>query len=925
MGEDSMSDRNRFSLILVAALVLVVGFTLPATAQISTGKIEVDTNDEQAQALPSVSILVVSNDTGAQRATTSDARGLAMMPALPPGEYTVSVSMPGFAPAQEEVVIRIGQTVRVIFTLRIQVSETITVTAEVPMVDIYKSDTSTNVTPEQIQELPVPDRNFENLAFIAPGVQRERGGFRFIGSSPLIGSSGNASETAIIVDGVDFTDQVLGLARAKFSQDAVGEFRVINNRFNTEIGGSAGGALSVITKSGSNEVHGSAFGFYRSDSLREVGALEEGTQDYSRYQVGLTLGGPLKRNKTHYFLSFEYIDEDNIAFFRPQGEFEHLAEDLPIPVSSILGLASLDHQIGIGQNLQFRLVYDRFDMENFRVGGVADESSGMQLNRENWNLVAGHNWMVDDNKVNNVRFQIGRKYFEEPNNSDALTEYFTFGTTLVTGANIIGDQEMTGDYISLSDTFSWYLGGVESSHELKLGASFTSISEDWHYPLLPQDWMLYLTDSRLTPFRYDYFVGTTDLKIDTTIFGIFAQDDWRITPDFTLNFGVRYDYDTDGNNPDFADTPLVGPRSVDSDNIQPRLGFTWDLTGKGASVFRGGAGIFTGRYLLVPAFIELQQNGVSGVWLSRLNGLFLGLPPAFWLDPTDPRNTGLLLAPNITLLQDSLEAPEALQASLGFTQRLGKSGLYLDIEGIYSEGDNEFIIRDTNWGGNDNPGWVNPMYSQINKYTNEGHSKYKALMVSLNGIVGNGHVIACNLTFGDKKNIADDFSPVGTNYPSDPADIEAEWGRGRSDERWRVALTGIFRLPLNFTLAPIYRYGSGQPWNRRLGYDFNNDQRYGDRMEGVDRNTEDGPRFSQFNLRLTWTLNVGAGSIDFIAEAFNLFDTVNYVVNSIDNAEFLAGPTLINPDLSYVDNPNYGNYGATGHPRYIQLGIRYSF
>jgi outer membrane receptor protein involved in Fe transport len=920
-----MKERSICKLLVAAGLAVFVGLALPAAAQVSTGTIEVTTYDEQNLPIPGVAVRVVNADTGAQRATVSDAMGLSIIPALQPGDYRVTVSLSGFATAEEDVVIRIGQTARLAFTLRAQVSETITVTAEAPMVDIYKSDTSTNIIPEQIQELPVPDRDFQNLAFIAPGVQRERGAYRFIGDSALIGSSGNASETAIVVDGVDFTDQALGLARARFSQDAIGEFKVINNRFDTEIGSSAGGALSVVTKSGSNNVHGSVFGFYRGDSLREAGELEEGTQDFTRYQLGFTIGGPIKRDKTHYFFSFEYIDEDNITLFRPQGAFVDLADDVPLPMSSVLGLASINHQIGISQNLIFRGVYEKFDMENFRVGGVADESSGMQFNRRNWNLVAGHNWMVSDNQVNDIRFQIGQKYFEEPANSDALSEYFTFGTTLITGANIIGDQDMTGDYISLSDTFSWYLGGTKSSHELKFGGSITSISEDWHYPLLPQDWMFYLTDSRATPFRYDYYVGTTDLKVDTTVFGIFAQDDWRLSPNVSLSFGLRYDYDTDGNNPNFTDSPFVGPRSADSDNIQPRFGFTWDIGGKGASVFRGGAGIFTGRYLLVPAFIELQQNGTSGVWLTRLNGFFLGLPEMFWLDPNDPRNTGLLLAPNITLLQDNLEAPEALQASLGFTQRLGNSGLYLDIEGIYSEGDNEFIIRDTNWGGNDNPGWVNPFYSQINKYTNEGHSEYKALMVSLNGTLSGGHVIACNLTYGDKKNIADDFSPILTNYPSDPADIEAEWGRGRSDEQWRVALTGIFRLPLNFTIAPIYRYGSGQPWNRRLGYDANGDQRFSDRMEGVPRNSEDGPSFSTFNLRITWTLDVGNGAIDFIAEAFNLFNRVNYDVNSIDNAEFLAGPTLANPAIPYVDNPNFGNYSATLPPREIQLGMRYTF
>src|SRR5205085_8041765 len=118
---------------------------------------------------------------------------------------------------------------------------------------------STNIVPEQIESLPVQDRDFQRLAFITPGVERERGAFRFINGGPVIGAGGNASQATILVDGVDLTDPALGLARTRFSQDAIREFRVIQNRFDSEIGGSAGGAMSVVTKSGTNEIHGNAF------------------------------------------------------------------------------------------------------------------------------------------------------------------------------------------------------------------------------------------------------------------------------------------------------------------------------------------------------------------------------------------------------------------------------------------------------------------------------------------------------------------------------------------------------------------------------------------------------------------------------------------------------------------------------------------
>ena len=217
---------------------------------------------------------------------------------------------------------------------------------------------------------------------------------------------------------------------------------------------------------------------------------------------------------------------------------------------------------------------------------------------------------------------------------------------------------------------------------------------------------------------------------------------------------------------------------------------------------RGGWGIFTGRYLLIPAFTELQQNGVTGRKIyTRINGLLYGLP-AFALDPKNPTTTGLLLAPGITLIDDELDAPEANQTSLGLTARLGKTGLYVDVEGVYVKGTKEILNRDVNFGGNSNPVRLNPAYSNINTYTNDGHSTYKALTIALNGNLRGGHLITSSVTFADKKNLNDDFSPENpTGYPDDPANIEAEWGRARSTEDFRFIVSGVFRLPLQFTVG----------------------------------------------------------------------------------------------------------------------------
>ncbi|MCX7895781.1 MAG: TonB-dependent receptor [Thermoanaerobaculum sp.] len=908
-------------------LLLSLALPWPVGAQVSTATLEVQVVDLEGLAVPGATVEVTAKATGVVRRAVTDAQGLAQVASLAPGSYDLRVEIAGFAPVlQEDVNLLVGQRARVKVTLQPQVQEEVTVTAQVPLVDVYKADTSTNIVPEQIEQLPVPDRDFQRLAFLVPGVQRERGEFRFITGAPVLGAGGNASGATILVDGVDLTDQALGLARARFSQDAIREFRVITNRFDAEIGGSAGGAMSIITKSGTNDLAGSVFGFYRADQLRARGRLEQGTQDFSRYQTGFTLGGPVVRDKTHYFASLEYINEDNIVLFRPQGAFRNQAKDISHPFNQTLLLASLSHALRENQLLNLKLVGERYRENNFRVGGVADESSGMDLNRDNWNFTTGHSWVISDKKLNNLYLQVGRKQFDEPNNSQNMAEYFSLGTTLITGANIVGDQKMTGDYLELRDTFQLYLTSDRwGSHDLKAGFSFQRIEEDWHYPLFPKGLMFWLTDSRTVPFRYDYGVGDPNLAISTNLYGLFLQDTWRLNPRLSVTLGLRYDYDTDGNNPDFTHPLYPQKRKTDKDNYQPRLAFVWDTSGDGRTVIRGGAGRFTGRYLLIPAFIEQQQNGVTGYTLyTRLNGALYGLPQ-FTLNPANPRNTGLLLPPNIALLEPSLEAPESDQVSLGFTQRLGTSGLFLDVEAIWVEGDKEIIVRDVNFKGNQTGGRRYSQYTQINMYTNDGRSKYKAITMALSGTLQGGHLLSGSLTWGHKKNIADDFSPALLEYPSDPANIAAEWGRARSDERWRLVVSAIFKLPWGLTAAPMYEYGSGQPWNRRLGYDYNGDGRFSDRASWIKRNSEDGPIYRNFNLRITKTFALGGVNLDLIAEGFNLFNNVNYNVNSVDSAEYLSGPTLSNPNQPFVRNPNFGKYSATLPPREIQLGLRVSF
>lgn len=910
------------------ALILVLAMAAPAFAQIDKASIEAVALDQSRAPLPGVTVTVTRPETGYQTVGVTDTAGSTRFPALAPGNYEVTFNLEGFAPvAAQKLTLRIGQEARLSVVMQAAASETITITAEAPVVNVHKVDSSTNILPEQIAALPVADRDFQRLAFIAPGVQRERGGFRFINGGPVVGAGGNASQSTILVNGVDFTDQVNGLSRARFSQDAIREFRVIANRFDTEIGGSSGGALSIVTKSGTNDMHGSVLGFFRDSALRSKGELDlKKNEDYARRQLGFTVGGPMQRDKSFYFVSVEQINEDNITLFRPSGAYAGMAADVDHPFDQTLLFGSLDFNFNAQMTGGVSAVYEKYDESNFRVGGVAAPDNGQKLERKNWNTTFQHNWSLSSNRSNEARVQYGKRRYFEPTNSDAVGEWFSSGNTLMTGANVLGDLLGDGSTWEIRDTFHQHFTSGRGSHDLKAGASLQHVEEQFVLDTYQNGLFIYLTDTRTLPLAYAYGVGSSDVTGDTNIYGLYLEDSWRPGANLVLNLGLRYDLDTKGNNEGFTHPLITTPRERDSDNYQPRFSFSYDLRGDGTNVLRGGAGKFVGRFLLVPALQERQLNGVTGrVTYTNLNGAVLGFPQ-FALDPLHPTTTGIPSKPSINLLAPDYHNPESTQASLGYTMKLGASRLFLDTEAVYVEGDDEIVIHDKNWNGNATRTRPYAQYGSVNMYENLGRSEYKALIFALNGNLRRNDIITASITFADKKNISDDFSPdFTTGYPNDPADMEGEWGNSRSRERYRVVVSGVFNLPWGLALAPIAEYGSGQPWTRRLGYDWNGDGFNSDRAAGVGRNEEDGPKFKQVSLRLTKALAVGGGQVELIGEVFNLFNNVNYDVQSIVSGQYLSGPTAANPAAAQVVNPRFGLYNATLPAREFQLGVRWLF
>jgi hypothetical protein len=911
----------------VVTVALVGWIVSPCGAQVSTATLTVATEVGDGTPLSGVAVVATNRDTGFERRAMTDELGRALLQGMAPGAYEVTAELQGFEAAMApDCVLRVGQTVNLRLTLRPRVEETVEVAGAAPLVDVERHEAATNVVPEQIQQLPVIDRKFERLAFITPGVQADRVDYFDRSGAPVIGAAATGAQATMLLDGVELTDPNTGLARQRISQDAVREFRVSRQGFSAEIGGSASGAITIVTRTGGNQPRGSFYGFYRADALRAQGALELEDADFTRYQLGLTLGGPLVRDRTHYLLSLEHLDENKLAYVRPGGSLGYLAADVPAPVELTTLLASLDHRFAPSSTGSARLIWERYRQGNYDVGGVRDESSGWSFVRDAWTLLLGHSWVIGGDRLNELGAQLGSREIPFPANSETVGEWFSLGASLQTGGTFLGgDGLLEGDFAEFRETFSWQPG--DGRHRLRAGLRWMHLEQSYREDRFGFGLLVYLDDNGLFPVQYLYGTGSSHVEQSSDLWGAFLQDDWRVSESLTIGLGLRYDLDVGGNNPDFQHPLVSNARGVDTDNLQPRLSFSWDLSGEGRTVIRGGVGWFTGLARGLGGLYELMFNGITGRTLLRnVSVIDLGI----WLDPSDPANSGVPLAPDIWLLDDEAPSPESTQAGLGLSQRLGDTGLSLEVDAIWVEGRKEIAVQDTNWRGNDDPCQsdpfpgsacrIEPDYTRVERYTNRGRSRYRALTVGVNGVLAGGHLLTAALTVADKKNIADDPGDI-YNEPSDPADLEAEWGRAVTDERVRLVVTGIFNLPWRLTVAPIYEYGSGQPWNQRLGYDDNSDSYFTDRAPGVDRNEQDGPSFSQLSLRLSKALRVGPGDLELIVEVFNLLNTTNYDVSSVLDTETIWDPTVFN----YVPNPDLGTYTATLPPREIQLGLRYSF
>jgi outer membrane receptor protein involved in Fe transport len=832
---------------------IAVLISTPLSAQSATGSIEGTIVDQTGALMPGVTVTALQTATGATRLAVTDENGIFRIPLLPVGVYDLSAELAGFSTRKlPEVALTVGQTV----TLRIQmavsgVAETVNVSGGTPVIEASRTQVSSTITEAAVQNLPVNGRNFIDFALLTPGVTRDvrTGDISFAGQRGTLNS--------LVVDGADnnntFFGQTVGRtgsgrAPYQFSQDAVKEFQVNSNSFSAEYGRAGGAVINVVTKSGTNELRGSAFEFYRDKALNANNAINElnnrPKSPYHYNQFGGTLGGPIRRNRDFFF--FNYDGQRNT---QPNVVFLNLPTTLVPSPGTAAGIARLqpyaeswnrkldqdvfliktDHTLSDRNRLTLRYNHQNFTGEGFEAGGPqnAFEHTGASLVKTrtfnaSWTSVYGFTLF------NELKFQLARDHepgLANTENPEAVVQ--EGGATVLTiGRNNFSPRETTITRWQLADTVTWLRG----QHKVKGGFDFQF---DDIFNFFPGFFSGSYTFRSLSSFaggrpngtnesyqQNFQGAGTTGPETNPNLqeYSFFVQDEWKPVSDVTVNLGLRYDLmKTDAppvRNPDpqleaaGIDTSRL---DADTNNWGPRLGIAWSPSGS-RFVARGGWGVFYGRTPSIMLGTAHSNNGINIVSLTFTGDAVPTYPANFSAIPS----VGTAARPTIFYVDQDFANSRLMQANMAVEWQLQRDTsltvTYLFVDGsalprsidrnLGTPGTRVFSVAGSgetypyHFFGSNRP-FAN--FTRVIGFEANAESRYNGITFEITRRMANHLQFRGAYTLGKVEDTVPDATAVvpgnpgdDVKYASNPTNFESDRTVGNNDQRQRFVLSGVY-------------------------------------------------------------------------------------------------------------------------------------
>ncbi len=735
----------RWLICCLSCLVL----SLAAVAQLPTSTLNGTVTDPQGAVVAGAKVVIINAATGASRETATGSDGGFSVTDLTPGNYTVRINASGFAVSEfKEIHLDVGRALTLDVSLKIaKAGEVIEVTGGEIAVNTTQSEVQGLIQSGAIENLPLNGRNFLDLAFLIPG---NRPAPRFdptktntveVSSAGAYGRGGN-----IIIDGADNNDEVVGGTLMNFPEDGLAEFQIAT-KFTAEVGRSSSSIINVATKSGTNDVHGSEYFFFRHKALQGLPATFDRrgpTPRFAREQFGGSLGGPFITDKLFAFFAGEYLNQDHAV---PVGVRNFATNTVSggsatAFVRDVRITSKGDWVPDPNDHISLRYSFERsLDVDNgFQIrplGGAANRQQS--LNRYN-SFLASWSKSFSSTQVNTLSYQ--KNYFINqipafsPNDPVTNPGGLALGNELrfpdlQDGANYRIPQRTRLARDQIRDTFYWSLG----KHNFSFGAEFQYYGSDILFDIFGSGSVYLAQDFPTADLNGDGLTNDLDIPISFALksgapvkpptapyehnkyLGLFVQDDWKLRPGLTVNLGLRWDGDfnslgeTEQNKPcpnlttanihcEFIRN-LLGPHnsSAKYKNFGPRVGFAWQPSGLKNTVVRGGYGIYYDRVILEPALLEELLNG-RAVPIVAFNGSTI-VGGRFAPDATTGKIVNLAnpfgggpspFGIGVTFIDNKAATPLVQQFTLGVQHQFGNDYL-VSVDGILTRGTRQLIPR----------------------------------------------------------------------------------------------------------------------------------------------------------------------------------------------------------------------------------------
>jgi outer membrane receptor for ferrienterochelin and colicin len=867
-GAVSKEERMKRLLIWLLAAIAVCA-PLVASAQVTTALVQGRVSDESGAPVPGAAITARNTATSAARAAISDAQGLYRIAGLPVGPYEISAAMNGFGThVRSGITLRIGQEANVDFGLKVAaVSETVTIVGEAPIVETTKTALGKTITTKQIDDLPVGGRTFQNLAFLSPGILVNAS----TGGTGIAASGGTGRNNTLLIDGLSNDDDSVASDRGNFPLDAVQELQVLANQYSAEFGQASGAVINALTRSGTNKLHGRAYFYYRSDGLSannpfvqpDPATGKAPKAPFKQKIPGGFLSGPLQKDKTFFFVSYEHALRDETAVISvPAATLAALGQpsqtNFPNAIRNPRLVGKVDHHLTPAQTLTVRYRLDRDTRDNWYVGGAGNPDGRSTIERgtdrliKNQDIALSHTWVASPRALNELRTQFARRTLDW-----SVDNYCKDCPTINRPGVLLGKannmpQGRTEDRLQIQDSFSYNVSDKAGDHFFKFGAdaSFIDLTSTFYNNLhgtftFTTDRPFNAADRTTYPIQFTKNTGDPTVQLNNNIYGAFVQDQWKVTPHFTLNLGLRYDYED-----------VVGIKQ-DHNNFGPRVHFAWDPFKDGKTALRGGFGrYFDQVFLNIPLNAENAKKFV-GVTIANP-----GFP-----DPFVGGSVATPPPPSTVVFDPALTTPFGNTFSLGFQREIFRD-LAVTVDGVYAQGEDLLVTLDQNYSinGSIRP---NPNFAIMRMVKSTARSRYKALQTGIEKRFSRRYSFSLAYTLADSKRNSEDF-----NFnPQDHRDLDAEYAPSFSDARHSVAGSVLFEAPLGIKLGMAGRYRSALPYNITTGRDDNRDGfPTTDRPAGTARNAGRGAAVWFVDARVAKELRLRGAQIEAIVQAFNVFN-----------------------------------------------------